>query len=561
MVTFDFSKENYMRTNLSSALLKIHRLIMTDKRDAGSVYFFAIAGGLISLSLPLGIQTIISFVMAARLSTSIVILIAIVIIGVFLNGLMQVRQIQVIERIRQKIFTRYSLEFSHRLPNISPQQMDDYYLPEVVNRFFDIPALAKSIEKIMLDIPASVIQILFGLIILSFYHPVFIAFGAFVFFVLIIIITITSPKGFETNLISSNYKYETAGWLEEMARGIKTFKYSKGALLHMKKTDALIGNYLNSRTAHFKILTLQFWSLIVFKILIVSSMLIAGTWLLLNQQINVGQFIAADIIIILIISSVEKLISSLDAVYDSLSSIEKLSKIIDSKIEESGNLGFEKINGSNIAFNGVGFVYPNGSVALKGINFAAPKNTIVCFKGDSGSGRSTILRLLTGAYTGFTGNILLNDIPINNYSLKDLRLNTGTLLADQDIFRGSILENLTMGNEKITISEVTYLAEKTGLSDFIASEEKGYDTILDPTGKRISKHIKQKIKLIRALAGKPILLLLEDPLIDLSQTEKINVINYLKNESNATIILISNDVTMHNFCDEVYHLNEGTISI
>ena len=152
-----------MRHSLSSALLKLHRLIMTDKRDAGSVYFFAIAGGLISLTLPLGIQTIISFVMAAKLSTSIVILIAIVIVGVFLNGFMQVRQLQVIERIRQKIFTRYSLEFSYKIPQISPQQMDDYYLPEVVNRFFDIPSLAKSMEKIMLDIPASVIQILFGL--------------------------------------------------------------------------------------------------------------------------------------------------------------------------------------------------------------------------------------------------------------------------------------------------------------------------------------------------------------------------------------------------------------
>lgn len=549
-----------MPTSLSSALVKIHRLIMTDKRDAGSVYFFAIAGGLISLTLPLGIQTIISFVMAARLSTSIVILIAIVIIGVFLNGLMQVRQIQVIERIRQKIFTRYALEFSYRLPNISPQHLDDYYLPELVNRFFDIPALAKSIEKIMLDIPASIIQILFGLIILSFYHPVFIAFGAFVFFILILIIRITSPKGFETNLNSSNYKYETAGWLEEMARGIKTFKYSKGASLHMKKTDELIGKYLNSRTGHFKILTLQYWSLIVFKILIVASMLIAGTWLLLNQQINVGQFIAADIIIILIISSVEKLISSLDAVYDSLSSIEKLSKIVDSKVEESGNLRFEKSSGCNIDFNGVGFIYPNESIALREINFSAAKNTLVCFKGESGSGRSTILRLLTGAYTGFTGNILLNDIPIKNYSLKDLRLNTGTLLADQDIFRGSILENLTMGNDQITIEEVTYLAEKTGLSHFIASEEKGYDTILDPTGKRVSKHIKQKIKLIRALAGKPTLLLLEDPLIDLSLGEKNNVLNYLKNESNATIILISNDEIVHASSNQVYQLNEGTIS-
>ena len=532
---------------------------MTDKRDASSVYFFAIAGGLISLSLPLGIQTIISFVMAARLSTSIVILIAIVILGVFLNGLMQVRQIQVIERIRQKIFTRYSLEFSYRLPQISPQHMDDYYLPEVVNRFFDIPALAKSIEKIMLDIPASIIQILFGLIILSFYHPVFIAIGAFVFFALVIIITITSPKGFETNLNSSNYKYETAGWLEEMARGIKTFKYSKGEPLHMKKTDELVTKYLESRTAHFKILTLQYWSLIVFKILIVASMLIAGTWLLLTQQINVGQFIAADIIIILIITSVEKLISSLDAVYDSLSSIEKLSKIVDSKTEESGNLAFEKSNSFNINFTGVGFSYPNGSVALKDINFTAAKNTMICFTGNSGSGRSTILRLLTGAYTGFTGNILLNDIPIKNYSIKDLRSNSGTLLADQDIFRGSILENLTMGNEQLSMREVTYLAEITGLTDFISSEEKGYDTILDPTGKRISKHVKQKIKLIRALVGKPTLLLLEDPLIDLSVQEKNNVINYLKNESNATIIMVSNDELIRARSNNVFQLVEGTI--
>ena len=438
--------------------------------------------------------------------------------------------------------------------------MDDYYLPEVVNRFFDIPSLAKSMEKIMLDIPASIIQILFGLIILSFYHPIFIAFGAFVLVALIVIIRITSPKGFETNLTSSNYKYETAGWMEELARGIKTFKYSKGASLHMKKTDELIGKYLESRTAHFKILTIQYWSLIIFKILIVASMLIAGTWLLLNQQINVGQFIAADIIIILIINSVEKLISTMDNVYDSLTSIEKLSKITDSTIEETGNLPFTFNNGCNIKFNGVGFIYPNGSRALQEISFTAAENKIVCFKGNSGSGRSTILRLLTGAYTGFTGNILLNDIPIKNFSLKDLRMNTGTLLADQDIFRGSILENLTMGNDKITMAEVTYLADKTGLGNFIASEENGYDTVLDPTGKRISKHIKQKIKLIRALAGKPPLLLLEDPFIDLSVNEKEDLIKYLKNESNATIILISNDeiVNLHNV--EVYKISEGNIT-
>ena len=107
--------------------------------------------------------------------------------------------------------------------------------------------------------------------------------------------------------------------------------------------------------------------------------------------------------------------------------------------------------------------------------------------------------------------------------------------------------------------EVTYLAEITGLTDFISSEEKGYDTILDPTGKRISKHVKQKIKLIRALVGKPTLLLLEDPLIDLSVQEKNNVINYLKNESNATIIMVSNDELIRARSNNVFQLVEGTI--
>jgi ATP-binding cassette, subfamily B, bacterial len=546
-------------STLTSALIKLHKLIMTDKRDVTSVYFFAIVGGLISLTLPLGIQTIISFVMAATLSTSIIILIAIVIFGVFLNGFVQIRQSQVIERIRQKLFTRYALEFSSKIPQINLQEMDNYYLPELVNRFFDIPALAKSIEKLLIDIPTSVIQILLGLILLSFYHPVFIAFGAFVLIALIIIISITSPKGFETNMISSDYKYKTAGWLQEVARGSKTFRYSKGSALHMKKSDELISEFLETRTSHFKILTTQYWSLIVFKILIVASMLIAGTWLLLNQQINVGQFIAADIVILLIINSVEKLIATMDNVYDSLTSIEKLSKIVDSKIEETGNLQFKNGEGCYIHFNDVAFKYPDGSIALKNADFMIASNEVVCVKGASGAGRSTILRLLTGAYNGFTGSILLNQIPIGNYNLQDLRRSTGIMLNEQDIFRGSILENLTMGNSDISLNDITTLADKIGFTEFIINNKNGYDTILDPTGKRLNEHVKQNIKLMRALLGMPTLLLLESPLEHLNYKQQFDMMEYLRLESNATVIMISNNKDIHELCDQVLDLENGVI--
>lgn len=544
---------------LSSALIKLHKLIMTDRRDVTSVYFFAIVGGLISLTLPLGIQTIINFVIANTLSTSVIVLIAIVIGGVFLNGFVQVRQSQVIERIRQKIFTRYTLEFSHKIPKISLEEMDNYYLPEVVNRFFDITALAKSIEKLLIDIPTSLIQILLGLILLAFYHPLFIGFGAFVLIVLVIIISITSPHGFKTNMQSSDYKYKTAGWLQEIARGAKTFRFSKGSALHMQKTDELVSEFLDSRTAHFKILTTQYWSLILFKILIVGTMLIAGTWLLLNQQINVGQFIAVDIVIILIISSVEKLIATMDNVYDSLTSIEKLGKIVDSKIENNGNLNFDNSNGCYIDFVNVEFEYPNGSKALRNADFMIASNQVVCVKGESGAGRSTILRLLTGAYPSFEGSILLNKIPIGNYDLYDLRKHTGIMLNEQGIFRGTILENLTMGSVNINMKEITYLADKIGFTEFISTNKNGYDTLLDPMGKRLSNHVKENIKLLRALLGKPTLLLLEEPLRHLNEVQQFSIMEYLRLESNATVLIISNDKELHVLCDDVLELENGII--
>src|SRR5690606_32878614 len=179
----------------------------------------SIFAGLVSLSLPLGIQTIIGFVQAGTLSTSIVVLILLVLLGTFFTGLLQVRQLEMIEKIEQKLFVRYAIDYTERLPLLDLQKLDSYYIPELVNRFFDAPSLQKSIHKLLVDIPAAIIQIIFGVILLSFYHPLFIAFGIFLFSVIFIILKFTSYRGFETSLETSDYKYKAASWLEEMARG------------------------------------------------------------------------------------------------------------------------------------------------------------------------------------------------------------------------------------------------------------------------------------------------------------------------------------------------------
>ncbi len=544
----------------AGAAKKILELLKLDKKDVSSIYVFAILAGLVQLAMPLGIQTIISFVMAGSVSTSIVILIGLVVGAVFINGLLQVRQFQVTEKIQQKIFVRYSLEFSDRLPKLNIEKLDSYYLPELVNRFFDTVSLQKGIEKLLLDVPAAVIQIFFGVTLLAFYHPVFIGFGAILLLLLYLILRYTLPDGFQASIEASNQKYATAAWLEEMARVIKTFKYSRGTSLNIDKTDGIVKEYLGARTNYFKVLLTQYWSLIAFKVVITAAMLIVGAVLLVDQEINIGQFIAADIVILSVIASVEKLISNLDKVYDVLTSVEKLSKITESDIETQGTAILQDTDkGVAIKFNELNFSYSNNNQVLTNLNFNILAGEKICIMGEAGSGKSTILRLLTGAFKNFTGSILIDGIPIGNYTLHSIRSQTGILLSQQDIFNGTIWENITMGNKSLTYSSVNEVVERCGLTSFIQSLPSGYDTQLDPAGKKLNSKVRQDILLLRALLGKRRLLLLEDPLNFLEPEYKKHIEDFLIKEETATVMIATNDQKIAAQCNQVIYLDKGLI--
>ena len=539
---------------------KLLSLLKADRKDISAVYFFAIFGGIIQLSLPLGIQSIINFVQAGELSTSIVILILVVITGVFINGLLQVRQLEVIEKIEQKIFARYSLEFSDRIPKLNIEKLDKYHLPELTNRYFDTVSLIKSIEKILLDIPAAVIQILLGIILLSFYHPVFIAFGTLLILILLLIFKYTSEKGFATSLETSDQKYALAEWLEQEAFAVKTFKFSKNTSLHLKRADAILTGYLKARTAHFKVLMSQYWSFISFKLLITAAMLIVGTYLLIAQQINIGQFIASDIVIIAIISSVEKLISSFDKVYDVLTSVQKLSKITDAEIETSGDMELPSMErGVNIDFNKVTFAFSPENKIIQDIDIQIKANQIVCITGVSGSGKSTILKLLTASYKNYSGNILIDNLPIHQYQINSYRNQTGVLFKTSDIIKGTLLENITLGNPLITNDMIMTLASTLGLKQYILELKDGLLTELDTHGKILPNKIKKDVLIMRALLGKHRLLLLENPFEYLDAMQSQGLINYIQSEKNTTVIITTSEKVDMPF-DLTIEMQSGIIS-
>jgi ATP-binding cassette, subfamily B, bacterial len=538
----------------TAPLTRIAHLVRDEKSEISSIYFYALLSGLIQLSLPLGIQTIIGFVLGGALSTSLVILITLVVMGVLLNGVLQMNQMKIIERIQQKIFVRYSFAFTAHIPRLDLQKIDSFYLPELVNRFFDIPVLQKSLSKMLLDFPLAITQIILGLLLLSFYHPAFIFFGLLLLVLLVLIFRITGNKGFQTSLEKSTYKYQVAGWLEEMARVVKQFKFSAHNALHEKKADEKVVNYVEARKRHFTILLLQYKVLIAFKVIITAAMLIVGCVLLLEQQINIGQFVAAEIVIIIVINAVEKLIINLDSVYSILTSVEKINKLLDKPAEKEGSFKAATEQPFSVQFREVSFAYQKEQPILKNVSFTIKAGQKVCITGREGSGKSTVLKLLTGAYPAFSGAVLVNDVPVGNYNLGYLRSQTGIVLGQQDVFAGTLWENITLGDEGVDASYITQLIQLTGLSSYIASLKEGFDTELDPTGKRLPKNTVFKILLVRALAHKPKLLLLEEPWQGLDEETTRQVQHLLLHQTGATVVVATNDAHFIRQCDQTIAL-------
>jgi ATP-binding cassette subfamily B protein len=536
---------------------RLFQLIQSEKKEISSIYFYAILSGLVQLSVPLGIQAIIGFVLGASMVTSIFVLIILVVFGVLLVGVFQLNQMKIIEKIQQKIFAKNAIAFAEKIPRFDLKKIDNLYLPETVNKFFDTLNVQKGLSKILLDIPTSSIQIIFGLLLLCFYHPIFIAFGLVLLLILWIILKLTSKQGVQTSLEESSYKYSVVGWFEEMSRVIKSFKFSQGSHLNLQKTDENLLGYLTARTKHFNILVTQYKTLIFFKVAIITSMLTVGTYLLLKQQLNIGEFIATEIVIITIIGAVEKLISSLENIYDVITGLEKIAYVIEAAEEKSGNQLLHS-NSFEIKFSNLNFAYHQNENILKNINLIIPSNSLIKVTGNENSGKSSFLKILTGNYQDFEGSLMFNNLPINNYQLESLRNTTGIYLSEQEVFNGTILQNITMGKAVITTDEIIDIATKIGIEDFLQNTQNGFDTKLDPTGKNISKSLIKKILLLRALVQKPTLLLLEEPWQGLTQNVKNKLIQYLQNTtSNCTVIVISQDKDFEKYCTGQINFDNG----
>lgn len=534
-------------------------LLTKYKIEIRQIYFYALFIGIVNLTLPLGIQAIINFLQTGEFTSTWLILVGFVLVGIAITGFLQVLQLRIVENIQQDLFARSGFEFAFRIPKITFLQLDKIHAPELANRFFDTITIQKGLPKLLIDFSLAIFQIVFGLILLAIYSPYFILLGLSLALILWLIFKVTGPKGLSTSLKESKFKYQLAHWLEEIARGNRSFKIFASTNFHLDKTDDIVGDYLISRERHFGVLLSQFSLFIGFKVILAAGLLLLGGYLVFQERMNIGQFVAAEIIIILIINSVEKVLRSIDTIYDVLTALDKIGYVTDLKLDKNqGKAVVNSDEGLALKARELVFGFPDErNKIINDLSFDIHANEKVTLVGKSGSGKSLLLQILAGIHEIEDGELYVNDIPFSNYKKEILYNSLGVSFPINQIFEGTIKENILLGRD-IDDKEISAILRLLKLDEYIIHQPQGIDSFVDSGGRRLPRTIIQKLLVARIIIDNPKLLLMEDPLQFIAEDEKKRIIDYIMDKDrNWTVVVVSDFYYWKEKCDKIIELTKN----
>ena len=213
-----------------------------------------------------------------------------------------------------------------------------------------------------------------------------------------------------------------------------------------------------------------------------------------------------------------------------------------------------------IEFQDVKFSYDDKQEVLKGISFKVNPGETVAIVGATGAGKSTIISLITRLYDINSGKILLDDVALKDYELYNLRSHIGVVLQDVFLFHGSIFENLSFGDETVTLEKIRSIAKEIDVDDFIMSLPGGYDYVVRERGSSISLGQRQLLSFLRAYLSDPKILILDEATSSIDhESEKLIQRATEKITKNRTSIIIAHRLSTIEKADKIIVMEHGKI--
>jgi ABC-type bacteriocin/lantibiotic exporter with double-glycine peptidase domain len=292
--------------------------------------------------------------------------------------------------------------------------------------------------------------------------------------------------------------------------------------------------------------------------------LLIGGLLVINNEMNIGQFVASEIVIIIIINSLEKIIMGMETIFDVLTAVTKIGEVSDIILEDETGIDFGNVIGdSGIAISLHNLSYTAGERTtniLSNIDLDIEAGERLCILGTNASGKTTLLRIIMGWYENFSGSISYNNIPHKNINISSFRSFVGDHVSEEHLFYGSLEKNISMGRAEVSVQDIMNICDEVGLTDYIQTLPKGLDTVIASDGEDLPQSVIKKLILARCIVDHPRLVATEPLLNNVEAHDREKLMELLLSRKKPwTLVAVCRNSIMAQKCDRIIVLDKGEI--
>ena len=523
---------------------------------------YSIAIGILSLGLPLATQSLVNTVAFGSLMQPIVVLSILLLAFLTFSSILQTLRQYVVEMLQRRVLVQMASDSVDHLLRARASAFDGMHPPELVNRFLEVVTVQKAAAILLIDGLTVFMQTVIGMSLLAVYHPFL---GILNIFLLICIVIVLWPLGLgavSTAVKESEAKYALVAWLQEVGRHLDAFKSGPGAEFALHRTNDLAKDYLNNRRKHFRILLRQIVGSLALQTVASTALLGVGGFLVINRELTLGQLIASELVLALVVSGFTKFGKHLETYYDLCAAVDKLAYLTDLPTEVSGPDRMPaRLGGATVTIRNLTFRYPHGAKPVfENMDLEVPAGARVAISGRSGDGKSTLVDVLWRLRTPQSGVVEIDGNDIRNYALDSLRTEVAIVRVNE-VFQGTILENIAFGRPDVDTQRVRDVLAGVGLLGEIDSLPQGIHTQVSTFGLPLSSGQALRLALARAMAGRPRLLIIDeilDRIDDVSLRGSI-LDSVFDRAASWTLLLTSENANILSRCDRVYELSKGCL--
>lgn len=515
--------------------------------------------GLLALVVPVTVQQLVNTIAFGSLLQPLAVLVLVVLVALGFSTALNALRAVVVEMIQRGVFARVATDVTWRLLRVRVEAFDRYHGPELVNRFFDTVTVQKSASALLIDGLSILMQTLIGSLLLALYHPWLLAFDVLLIGAMLLIVFLLGRGAVYTAIKESKAKYAMEAWLEQMAANAVTFKSAGADRFATERSHRLLKDWLHAREKHFGILLRQVLGSFALQAAASSALLGIGGWLVINRQLTLGQLVASEIVVTLMMSAFTKFGKQLEVFYDLCAAIDKLGDLVDLPLERSGGQAVLPPGGAlAVSMRDVEVRYgEEGDTALSIAALDVAAGERLAITGPLGAGKSTLADALFGLRPA-AGSLRIGGVDVRELPLRQLREHIA-LVRGIELFPASIHDNLRLGREHIPHAEVLAVLEAVGLLDDVQALPQGLDTQIQPHGWPLSTQQALRLMLARAMLGRPRLLILDGVLDQVHDGENSGSLDERVFDPAApwTLICITQRPELLASCTRVVHVREG----